>query len=168
MSRTGTNDIEVDGTIDDSGIIPFADELPTIAGQLSDSDIVDAHAIDAEDLCESAHDEFGDSQTIRRSVVDTDLGLGEHDGVQSSKGKYACPCCGSGARRVVRVRVIDTSSGQKKPRWVALCAVCAASMLSSVPGTIVGGSVRPSRRKRSVSKQAKRARGQDAGFRQAG
>ena len=169
MSRIGTDKAEADGTIDDSGIIPFADELPMIADQTIDAQS-DNTAVDAQDLGETANDEFGDSQATRRSVVDADLGLDEHDGTQSSKGKYACPCCGGGARRVVRVRVADEvdSASKAKPRWVALCAVCAASMLAKVPGTIVGGSVRPSRRRRSVSAQAKRVRGQDAGFRRAG
>ncbi len=122
----------------DSGIIPFADEAMEA--------VVDAEiaACDAQDLGESAIQEFGDSNGVfkRTSAVDRDLGLNPNERV-SSKGRFECPCCGDGARRVMRVRVVS------QPRWVAVCAVCAAGMLAKVPGTIVGGMVRPSRRKRS-------------------
>lgn len=176
MTRmTGTNEyIEMDSVdtepaIDECGIIPFADEVAMIDDA---SSVADEQAVDAQDLGETANDEFGDTLN-RRSVVDADLGLDDEAGVRSSKGKYACPCCGSGARRVIRVRVSGDPE-LSQARWVALCAVCAASMLAKVPGTIVGGSVRPSMRrskrqnKRALRKQQQALRdGSDAGFRRA-
>ena len=52
-----------------------------------------------------------------------------------------CPCCTRKMQRVMRVRV--TNSDATESRWVALCAMCAASMLSTNPRTIVGGRIRP-------------------------
>lgn len=119
-------------TLDEPAIIPFADDL----GEASQND----DAVSTDDLGELALEEFGDSLKSE-SIVDRDLGLGNEE-QQSTEGRYACPCCGDGATRVMRVRIIS------QPRWVALCAVCAASMLVRIPGTIVGGMVRPTRRKR--------------------
>lgn len=103
----------------------------------------------AEPMGESAHEEFGEPAR-RVSVVDRDLGL---DGVnQRRRGGYACPCCGHGAKRVMRVRVVNDQRGHS--RWVALCAVCAATMLARMPGTIVGGVVHPTRRRRPIRQQA--------------
>ena len=95
--------------------------------------------------------------TPMMSVVDRDLGLAEHQyqsnhADQSKQGRYSCPCCQQGATRVMRVRIANHQIG--KPRWMAMCAVCAASMLARIPGTIVGGMVRPSRRRRPISTQA--------------
>lgn len=137
--RTSDRMLDLD---DGSGIIPFADEVHGTgeAVEVSGDSVCDAH-----DLGESAIEEFGSSnETIKRiSTVDRDLGLNPKERL-SSKGRFECPCCGDGARRVMRVRVVS------QPRWVAVCAVCAAAMLARVPGTIVGGMVRPSRRKRST------------------
>ncbi len=141
-----------------TGIIPFADEpMRVIATEYQSGALVHA-----DDLGESAVDEFGTLELVgkRQSVVDRDLGL-ENGDTSAKRGGYSCPCCGDGARRVMRVRVLT------HPRWVAVCAVCAASMLAKIPGTIVGGMVRPSRRRRSVRLQAagvSRAEGQP-GFR---
>ena len=131
-------------TMMNTQIIPFADESgrSTEPERLAD-DLGD-------DLGESAREEFGDARK-RVSVVDQDLGLGNED-QRGARGRYACPCCGEGARRVMRVRVVNPQHGHS--RWVALCAVCAASMLSRVPGTIVGGLVRPTRRRRPMRVQA--------------
>ncbi len=144
-------------------IIPFADEADQIT-------LVDDEArAEAQEDC--AQTELP-AEAQRLSVVDQDLGAG-YATPRSSKGRYACPCCGQGATRVMRVRVNEYQQGQ--PRWVALCAVCAASMLAKVPGTVVGGMVRPSRRKaRKTARAAAQAksrtqalRGTSAGFRQA-
>ncbi|MBL4697591.1 MAG: hypothetical protein JKX70_02035 [Phycisphaerales bacterium] len=101
------------------------------------------------------------------SVVDRDLGLAEHQSPskQSKQGRYSCPCCQQGATRVMRVRIAHHRIG--KPRWMAMCAVCAASMLARIPGTIVGGMVRPSRRRRPIGTQAAGATRQESqhGFR---
>jgi len=138
-------------------IIPFADEVDQIT-------LIEDETQAEEDFAETELS----SEAQRLSVVDQDLGAG-YATPRSSKGRYACPCCGQGATRVMRVRVNEYQQGQ--PRWVALCAVCAASMLAKVPGTVVGGMVRPSRRKaRKTARANARAqalRGTDAGFRQA-
>ena len=105
--------------------------------------------------------------TPMMSVVDRDLGLAEHQSQsnQSKQGRYSCPCCQQGATRVMRVRIANHQIG--KPRWMAMCAVCAASMLARIPGTIVGGMVRPSRRRRPIGTQAAGATRQETqhGFR---
>tara|TARA_R110002072_G_scaffold42064_11_gene118011 strand:+ start:28865 stop:29368 length:504 start_codon:yes stop_codon:yes gene_type:complete len=144
-------------------IIPFADEADQIT-------LVDDEA--RAETEEDTTDTQLPAEVQRLSVVDQDLGAG-YATPRSSKGRYACPCCGQGATRVMRVRVKEYQQGQ--PRWVALCAVCAASMLAQVPGTVVGGMVRPSRRKaRKAARAADRAnaranalRETNAGFRQA-
>lgn len=125
---------------DESGIIPFADEP---------MQVIEAEGVHADDLGESAVEEFGTLELPdkRESVVDRDLGLDDHD-TSAQGGGYSCPCCGEGTRRVMRVRVLT------QPRWVAVCAVCAASMLAKLPGTIVGGMVRPTRRRRPMRVQA--------------
>lgn len=128
-----TGDVLVDSG-EEPGISPSGDGTQEIQS-----------VVNAEDLGESARDEFGSHEAKRESIVDRDLGLGDVR-ERSSLGRYACPCCGQGARRVMRVRVAGGHMNQA--RWVALCAVCAASMLARIPGTIVGGMVRPSRRKR--------------------
>lgn len=142
-----------DGSDDLAGIIPFADE-PTR--------VIEAEGVHADDLGESAVEEFGTLELPdkRQSVVDRDLGLDDRD-TKAKRGGYSCPCCGESTRRVMRVRVLT------QPRWVAVCAVCAASMLAQIPGTIVGGMVRPTRRRRPMRLQASgvsRAEGQP-GFR---
>lgn len=123
----GTHDL------DDSGIIPFADEV----------EVRHHREIPDEDLSESAAQEFGSSEQ-RMSVVDQALGLDVEESRMGAHNKYACPCCKRGATRVVRVRIKNQTG------WVAVCAVCAASLLDKYPGTVVGGSVRPSRKRRSV------------------
>lgn len=67
-------------------------------------------------------------------------GAGE-DGTRSINGAE-CPCCKRSARRVVRVRVHEAAG------WVGVCAICAGSMLSMRPGSVIGGLVRPLRRGR--------------------
>lgn len=52
-----------------------------------------------------------------------------------------CPCCSRKMQRVMRVRV--TNSDATESKWIALCAMCAASMLSTNPRTVVGGRIRP-------------------------
>lgn len=152
----GTQDNNTNN-LDETGIIPFADEV----GVTHQREILD------EDLSESAIEEFGSSEQ-RVSVVDQALGLDVEESRMGAHNKYACPCCKRGATRVVRVRVMNQSG------WVAVCAVCAASLLDQYPGTVVGGSVRPSKRKRSVRTAAAQseARGfrakDDESFRQAG
>ncbi len=142
-------------------IIPFADEADQIT-LIEDEARVEAEAE------EDSTDTQLPAEAQRLSVVDQDLGAG-YATPRSSKGRYACPCCGQGASRVMRVRVNEYQQGQ--PRWVALCAVCAASMLAQVPGTVVGGMVRPSRRKAKktarANARAQALRGTSAGFRQA-
>ncbi len=142
---------------DEPGIIPFADETELVQSRADEQ-----RGVQAQDLGESAADEFGavNEPQERRSVVDHDLDLNGRTEL-AMRGRYSCPCCGEGARRVMRVRVVT------QPRWVAVCAVCAASMLAQIPGTIVGGMVRPTRRRRPMRVQASgggRAEGQP-GFR---
>ena len=145
---------------DEAGIIPFADEVAEEVAESQQAPTAEAAAADVSEIVEN------DELIVRASVVDRDLGLDEA-AVKSAQGRYACPCCGHGATRVMRVRVSEYQQGQ--PRWVALCAVCAASMLAKVPGTVVGGMVRPSKRraKRTQARDRIRAQRGDAGFRQA-
>ena len=170
MNETYTNreDIRSDAVLSaEPEIIPFADEADQIT--LIDDEAQAQAQAEAQEDC--AQTELP-AEAQRLSVVDQDLGAG-YATPRSSKGRYACPCCGQGASRVMRVRVNEYQQGQ--PRWVALCAVCAASMLAKVPGTVVGGMVRPSRRKarktaRAAAQAKSRAqalRGTSAGFRQA-
>ncbi len=112
--------------------------------------MVGGPGLDGPGLGESAHKALGEVGK-RISAVDRDLGLGRFDRPRA-RGRYACPCCGEGAKRVMRVRVVSPQHGHS--RWMALCAVCAASMLARVPGTIVGGLVRPTRRRRPMRVQA--------------
>jgi len=148
-------------------IIPFADEADQIT-LIDDEAQAEAQSEAQEETQEDCAQTELPAEAQRLSVVDQDLGAG-YATPRSSKGRYACPCCGQGASRVMRVRVNEYQQGQ--PRWVALCAVCAASMLAQVPGTVVGGMVRPSRRKaRKTARANARAqalRGTSAGFRQA-
>ncbi len=154
--------MSLSNTLTEPGIIPFADE----SGAGTSPDVQRSPA----DLGASAREEFGELSRPM-SVVDRDLGL-ESLSQQASRGRYACPCCGQGAKRVMRVRVVSPQHGHS--RWVALCAVCAASMLAKVPGTIVGGMVRPSRRRRTnrsrVAQQGQPGFGslRDTRYRQAG
>jgi len=55
---------------------------------------------------------------------------------------FPCPSCRRGTDRVIRVRLGPASD------WVGVCAICAASVLSMRPGSVVGGLVRPIRRRR--------------------
>lgn len=129
------------GVRDEAGIIPFADE-PCVVKQVERSGA----------MHESAVEEFGAvGVPNRQSAVDRDLGLGGERS-DACRGGYSCPCCNERASRVMRVRVADYQRGQAK--WVAVCAVCAASMLARIPGTIVGGMVRPTRRRRPMRLQA--------------
>ncbi|MEX0875973.1 MAG: hypothetical protein WD114_00815 [Phycisphaerales bacterium] len=123
---------------DDAGVIPFADESAAsraeIAGPRQDS----ARDAFGEPV---AHTPVSASQSSGPpSVVDRDLGLSP-SALPAGQGRYTCPCCKQGARRVVRVRLMS------QPGWTAVCAVCAAALLERVPGTIVGGMVRPTRRR---------------------
>jgi len=161
MKKTIQNAHEMNGqACFEQGIIPFADEANTHPAERTPG------AVDAHDLGETADDEFGAIERAA-SIVDRDLGLDElcaPMGVpQAGRSvRYACPCCGQGAIRVMRVRVAS------QPSWVALCAVCAASMLVRYPGTIVGGMVRPTRRRRTNRTRIERkyARGLRAGAQQ--
>lgn len=122
--------------IDDEGIIPFADEVE--ACSVRDELLEEGGDAPAQD---SARGVFGEAGS-RISHIDRELGL---DTQHEPQGGYVCPCCSQNARRVVRVRIVNRSG------WAAVCAVCAASMLERLPGTVVGGMVRP-RRKRKISR----------------
>jgi hypothetical protein len=133
-TNTDAGDL-IDSTPEDAGIIPFADEcLPGSGAPIERDD--DAMPKAEHDSAEEAFGAFA----RRESVVDRELGLGRQR--SQRRGKYACPCCGEGASRVMRVRI------SQQPGWSAVCAVCAATLLAKVPGTIVGGMVRPTRRRR--------------------
>jgi len=127
--------------IDDAGIIPFADEEPHTA------------AISPLDLEESAHEEFGSHDQLppRLSVVDQALDLEAHAQSKKRTG-FICPCCQHSVTRAMRVCV--ATDPRRQARWTAVCAVCAASMLAKIPGTIVGGMIRPTRRRRPMRAQA--------------
>lgn len=118
--------------LDDTGIIPFADEVEV------ERPAVEAAADPEPD---SVIDAFGDVPK-RQSVADRELGIDRFS--WRREGKYECPCCGNGTSRVMRVRVA------RQPGWSAVCAVCAATLLARLPGTIVGGMVRPTRRRRKA------------------
>lgn len=118
-----------------TGIIPFADEAQGTGTTLA----VEQGADTAER--DTALEAFGPVAT-RESVADRELGISQNP--SQRQGKYACPCCGGGASRVMRVRIMS------QPGWSAVCAVCAANLLARVPGTIVGGMVRPTRRRRKA------------------
>ena len=138
---------------DEGGIIPFADESEAVNEPASGAPL---SAPSGALMSESAIEEFGTiSSPARRSAVDQDLGLGGKQ-VASCAGGYSCPCCNERASRVMRVRVVSSQLTHlgAGPRWVAMCAVCAASMLARIPGTIVGGMVRPTRRRRPMRLQA--------------
>lgn len=134
-THTDTDDIATGSALDDTGIIPFADECQPAKKQR-------VKAPDTEPKRDSALEAFGPVQR-RVSVADRELGI--ERGKWERRGKYACPCCGHGSSRVVRVRVPSHA------RWSAVCAVCAAMLLAKLPGTIVGGMVRPTRRRRKSS-----------------
>lgn len=78
------------------------------------------------------------------------VGVDHHDALYRAAGAgddavpvtpgAECPCCKRTARRVVRVRVHEDAG------WVGVCAICAGSMLSMRPGSVIGGLVRPLRR----------------------
>ncbi|MDF1810485.1 MAG: hypothetical protein P1U42_12415 [Phycisphaerales bacterium] len=170
MSKTYQEN-ELGFAISDDGIIPFADEVAITRNKRVEQN--DTNGANTEPLSESAVEEFGSvsesvTQSVpqRVSVVDRDLGINQDSGSNEGSGKksnkYSCPCCGQGARRVMRVRV----NHQSQPKWVAVCALCAASMLARIPGTIVGGMVRPSRKRmRRTQTERKIAQGQMRGFR---
>lgn len=147
----------------DSGVIPFADEEPAIEPAnkqgIKPLQSDESAELDPCDMGDSALEEFG-LPADRMSVVDRDLGLDGHPEQRSSRGRYACPCCRQGTTRVMRVRVSMVPT--HPPRWVGVCAVCAASMLAQIPGTIVGGMVRPTRRKNPRRVPAASAFGHDA------
>ena len=117
--------------IDDSGIIPFADEVQSKAAAVEAA----PEAPERDSVTEA----FGEAPK-RESVADRELGIERFQ--WRREGKYECPCCGQGTSRVMRVRVA------RQPGWSAVCAVCAAALLARLPGTIVGGAVRPTRRRR--------------------
>lgn len=116
---------------DDAGIIPFADEVQAPKPKRT-------KGITAKR--DSALEAFGPVHK-RVSVADRELGIERNQ--WERRGKYSCPCCTQKTSRVMRVRVAH------RPGWSAVCAVCAATLLAKVPGTIVGGMVRPSRRRRA-------------------
>ena len=144
----------------ESGVIPFADEEPAIESAIQPAVESDTGPeFDPCDMGDSALEEFG-LPADRVSVVDRDLGLDGQAEPRSSRGRYACPCCRQGTKRVMRVRVSMVPT--HPPRWVGVCAVCAASMLAQIPGTIVGGMVRPTRRKNPRRVPVASAFGHDA------
>ena len=160
--------------IDDAGIIPFADEWNPSASPISPMD-----------LEETAHDEFGAHDSTmptqqptrppnhpadqpipaRLSAVDQALGL-KRINASTRRTGFSCPCCQHSVSRAMRVRVAGKHPAQS--RWIALCAVCAASMLASVPGTIVGGMVRPTRRRRPIRTQSTTTPRRNTRYRRAG
>ena len=141
-----------DGAVDSSGIIPFADE-PINDGQapadLGEDTLASGDRCEI-DILDGLLDDTFDDAAARGSVVDRELGLDEQT-VPAREGQYLCPCCGSGATRVVRVRIVNHAG------WAAVCAVCAASLLEKLPGTIVGGMVKPSRKRRIKAIRAGRS-----------
>lgn len=137
-THTDTQDIATGSALDDSGIIPFADEHAPAQPNNKTKSTPKAPTPERD----SAREAFGSARQ-RISVADRELGI--ERGKWERRGKYACPCCGHGSSRVVRVRVPTHA------RWSAVCAVCAAMLLAKMPGTIVGGMVRPTRRRRKVS-----------------
>ncbi len=135
MDDTRTDSTIVDETLADAGIIPFADDEASRREGAGPS---------TRPAQGPRPDRVADAlgETIERiSVVDRELGL-EDLGVPAREGRYECPCCGMAATRVVRVRIVHHAG------WAAVCAVCAASLLEKLPGTIVGGAVKPSRKRR--------------------
>tara|TARA_E500000318_G_scaffold2060_1_gene2856 strand:- start:174115 stop:174588 length:474 start_codon:yes stop_codon:yes gene_type:complete len=152
-THTSSEDIATGSALDDTGIIPFADDGPKNAPAPVLGQQPERAQSEAQD----------DTQLERASIADRELGIERNK--WERRGKYACPCCGHGSSRVVRVRVPSHA------RWSAVCAVCAAMLLAKMPGTIVGGMVRPTRRRgtRSAGQTAHGFRrvGQ-VGYRQAG
>lgn len=135
-SDTDTSTMTTGDALDDAGIIPFADEcVPPSVKPKPASGRISAER-------DSAREAFGPVRR-RPSMVDRELGI-ERNKLER-RGQYACPCCKHRASRVVRVRVPTQS------RWTAVCAVCAAMLLAKAPGTIVGGMVRPTRRRRRTA-----------------
>ncbi|MBO6738439.1 MAG: hypothetical protein JJ916_01140 [Phycisphaerales bacterium] len=132
-THSDTPDISSNDALDDSGIIPFADEC---GASEKSSATGEEHPQPERDSAREAFGPVGE----RVSVADRELGI-ERDKWER-RGKYSCPCCNHATSRVVRVRVAN------RPRWSAVCAVCAATLLAKVPGTIVGGMIRPTRRRR--------------------
>lgn len=133
-NTTDTSTTTTSDALDEAGIIPFADEC---VGGMKKPKKTPERAKAGRD---SAREAFGPVRS-RPSLVDRELGI-ERNKLER-RGKYACPCCSHRASRVVRVRVASHS------RWSAVCAVCAAMLLAKAPGTIVGGMVRPTRRRRN-------------------
>ena len=130
-THTDTNAIPIQKGTEELDVIPFVDEAPAAIAE---------PVLTAQPARDSADEAFG-PVSRRPSVVDRELGLDRMN--MKRQGKYACPCCGHGASRVVRVRVAH------RPGWSAVCAVCAATLLAKIPGTIVGGMVRPTKRRRT-------------------
>ena len=155
-THSDTPDISSNDALDESGIIPFADEC----GSDSKNTSCTGGPL-PEPERDSAREAFGPVGE-RVSVADRELGI-ERDKWER-RGKYSCPCCNHATSRVVRVRVAN------RPRWSAVCAVCAATLLARVPGTIVGGMVRPTRRRRSIPGQVAHGfrRLDQGGYRRAG
>lgn len=146
-THTESEDIATGSALDDTGIIPFVDECEPMTKQTNMDEPEQAPR-------DSALDAFG-PVVQRVSVADRELGIKRNS--WERRGKYSCPCCGHASSRVVRVRVPSHA------RWSAVCAVCAAMLLAKMPGTIVGGLVRPTRRRQ------KSTAGQTAhGFRRLG
>lgn len=152
-TKTLKRAIETELPVDATGIIPFADEWEETVDQTSRFEQPER---------DSAVEAFG-PLSRRDSIADRELGITQNQ--SQGQGRYACPCCGGGASRVMRVRIAT------QPGWSAVCAVCAANLLAKVPGTIVGGMVRPTRRRRkgvpgSVAHGFRRA--DQGGYRRAG
>lgn len=137
-THTKADDIATGSALDDSGddtgIIPFADECEPVKKTTIQTP-------EPKPERDSALEAFGPVRQ-RVSVADRELGIERNK--WERRGKYSCPCCGQGSSRVVRVRVPTHA------RWSAVCAVCAAMLLAKMPGTIVGGMVRPTRRRRKA------------------
>jgi hypothetical protein len=62
--------------------------------------------------------------------------------ISNSDVLFGCPCCGRRVGRVIRVQATPES------HWMAVCAMCAASVLDRYPEALIGGVVRSGRRRR--------------------
>lgn len=133
LTCTHTHDVATGSALDDhadeAGIIPFADECPAPRAN--------AVASPSPSACPAP------PSGERVSIADRELGIERNK--WQRRGRYSCPCCGHASSRVVRV-LVPTHT-----RWSAVCAVCAAMLLAKMPGTIVGGMVRPTRRRRKTN-----------------
>ncbi len=78
------------------------------------------------------------------------------ESITNSDVLFGCPCCGRSVGRVIRVRANPES------HWMAVCAMCAASVLDRYPEALIGGVVRSGRRRRRRYREQQRSM-RDAG-----